>query len=146
MTMSRDDRRLAFIVNDQIFAYELGNSEPESRDIRKVAVANDIDMSPVSPKWIPDDTRRGAIIQRKLEFSIDAKRLIIATLFEDRSAHVDVWDCDVEPWRIAANGTHSVQASPVSVWLFILYIIYVLIQPGCNGWCTPYECILSQSR
>lgn len=121
MTVSRDDRRLAFIVNDETHAYELGNVyESRSRSIRKVAVANDLYMPPISPKRILDDARHGTIIQRKAEFSMDSKRLVVATLFKDRSARVDVWDCDVEPWRIAANRTYSVQALSVSIQSLLL--------------------------
>lgn len=106
--MSRDSRRLALVINNQVHAYEF---DANGRFIRKVAVAHDIDTSPDNPKWIPDDTRNRTAIHRIAEFSVDAKHLIVASLFEDRSAHVDVWDCHAELWRVAANGTHCIQAA-----------------------------------
>lgn len=108
MSMSRDGRRLALIINNQLHAYEL---DVNGRFIRKVAVAHDIDISSDNPKWIPDDTTNRTAIHRIAQFSASARHLIVASLFEDRSAHVDVWDCDAEEWRIAANGTHCIQAA-----------------------------------
>lgn len=108
MAMSRDGTRLALIINNQVHAYEL---DTNGRFIRKVAVAHDIDLSPDNPKWIPDDMTNRTAIHRVVEFSANAKHLIVASLFEDRSAHVDVWDCHSEQWRIAPNGTHCIQAA-----------------------------------
>lgn len=145
MTMSRDSRRLALVINNQVHAYEL---DANGGFVRKVAVAHDIDMSPDNPKWIPDDMKNRTVIHRIAEFSAGAKHLIVASMFEDRSAHVDVWDCHAEPWCIAANGTHCIQAAAaVSIPLLTSLLVHELtiVSVGIKR-CSSHQCILSQSR
>lgn len=107
MSMSRDDKRIALSLDDQVHVYELGNLyDLGTRSIRKVNLADQINSYPNrgSPELIPDDKRWKAGIERRVEFSVDGKNLVIATCVEDQFAYVDLWDCDVEPWSIVAGG------------------------------------------
>ena len=107
MCMARDDKRIAFSLDDQVHVYELGNLyDLGTRSIRKVNLADQINSYPNrgSPELIPDDKRWKAGIERRVEFSVDGKNLVIATCVEDQFAYVDLWDCDVEPWSIVAGG------------------------------------------
>lgn len=107
MSMSRDDKRIALSLDDQVHVYELGNLyDLGTRSIRKVNLADQINSYPNrgSPKLTPDDKKWKAGVERRVEFSVDGKNLVIATCVEDQFAYVDLWDCDVEPWSIVAGG------------------------------------------
>lgn len=105
--MSRDDKRIALSLDDQVHVYELGNLyELGTRSIRKINLADQINSYPNrgSPELTPDDKKWKAGVERRVQFSVDGKNLVIATCVEDQFAYIDLWDCDVEPWSIVAGG------------------------------------------
>lgn len=99
MAMPRDDKRVAFILNDQLHVYELGSLyDLETRPIRKVM----LDQTGSCPIRSSPMLAQGHYIERTVEFSVEGKNLLVAT-FLGQSSHFEVWDCDVEPWRVASS-------------------------------------------
>lgn len=88
--MSRDDRHIAFILENQVHVYELGNIyDLEARSIRKVTINE-------SPRWAQEK----AATHRKIAFSVDGNGLVLARL-ESQSVYFDVWHRDADVWNIA---------------------------------------------
>lgn len=99
MAMSRDDKRIAFVLNDQLHAYELGGLyDLKTRSIRKVML-DQIGSCPIQSR---PRLAQGYYIERTVEFSVEGKNLLVAT-FLGQSSHFEVWDCDNEPWRVASS-------------------------------------------
>lgn len=107
MAMSRNDRHIAFILENQIHVYELGNMyDLEARSIRKVTVNE-------SPRWAQEK----AATHRKIAFSVDGNGLVLTRL-ESQSVYFDVWHRQGDVWDIAKGGFYSIKVrscSPVSV-------------------------------
>lgn len=98
MAMSRDDRHIAFILENRVHVYELGNIyDLEARSIRKVTVNE-------SPMWAQEK----AATHRKIAFSVDGNGLVLTRL-ERQSVYFDVWHRDAEVWNIAKGGLYSIK-------------------------------------
>ncbi|KAL4879619.1 hypothetical protein BJY04DRAFT_228980 [Aspergillus karnatakaensis] len=114
MVMSRDDRYVAFTLNHQIRVYEIGASS-----IREVQLgdktsnsgnSSEQEQTTKSPKVEAvnqQDPSTGAVVARRLQFSVDGKRFIVATHLEDRGANVVVWNCADQEWKLEVDGSKS---------------------------------------
>ncbi|KAL4948281.1 hypothetical protein BDW69DRAFT_176805 [Aspergillus filifer] len=115
MVMSRDDRYVAFNVNDQVRVYEVGAS-----GIRQVELDGKPDYyaSEDHATGLPsvnnaavesgfDEKGPERVISRRLQFSIDGKRFIVATHLGDRQVYVDVWNCTEHQWKLDPGGSKS---------------------------------------
>lgn len=125
MTMSRDDKRIALSLDDQVHVYELGNLyDLGARSIRKINLTDQINSYPNrgSPELTPDDKKWKTSVERRVEFSVDGKNLVIATCVEDQFAYIDLWDCDVEPWSIVAGGFGLTRLPSVCYSIFGLVV------------------------
>ncbi|KAF2734033.1 hypothetical protein EJ04DRAFT_524020 [Polyplosphaeria fusca] len=56
--------------------------------------------------------RQSAIVSRKLYFSTDSKRLVVATQLGDHCVYVDVWDCTREPVSTISEHSRSFKMPP----------------------------------
>ncbi|KAL4810123.1 hypothetical protein BDV18DRAFT_53211 [Aspergillus unguis] len=95
MAMSRDDRYVAFTLNDQIKVYEIGAS-----GIRQVQLGGKAD-------YYAAENNSEAVIARKIQFSVDGKRFIVATRLGDQHAYVDVWNCTEHQWKLEPGGSKA---------------------------------------
>ncbi|KAF2796433.1 hypothetical protein K505DRAFT_359320 [Melanomma pulvis-pyrius CBS 109.77] len=59
-----------------------------------------------------EQQRQSAIISRKLYFSTDSKRLVVATQLGDHCVYVDVWDCTREPVSTISEHSRSFKLPP----------------------------------
>jgi len=59
-----------------------------------------------------EQQRQTAIISRKINFSTDSKRFVIATQLGDHCIYVDVWDCTKEPVATIAEHSRSFRMPP----------------------------------
>ncbi|KAF2710903.1 hypothetical protein K504DRAFT_500839 [Pleomassaria siparia CBS 279.74] len=59
-----------------------------------------------------EQQRQTAIISRKLYFSTDSKRLVVATHLGDHCVYVDVWDCTREPVSTISEHSRSFKLPP----------------------------------
>ncbi|KAF2878309.1 hypothetical protein BDV95DRAFT_18220 [Massariosphaeria phaeospora] len=59
-----------------------------------------------------EQQRQTAIISRKLYFSPDSKRLVVATQLGDHCVYVDVWDCTREPVSTISEHSRSFKLPP----------------------------------
>ncbi|KAL3482444.1 hypothetical protein BJX99DRAFT_2636 [Aspergillus californicus] len=117
MVMSRNDKYVAFTFKDQIRVYEIGVG-----DIREVQLGDRADCysasrypsvggTGMSDVEMVGQTQK-KVIARRLQFSVDGKRFIIATHLEDQRAYVDVWDCTEQPWKLETGGSRSLKFPP----------------------------------
>ncbi|KAE8386386.1 hypothetical protein BDV23DRAFT_163264 [Aspergillus alliaceus] len=119
MIMSRDDRYVAFTLKNEARVYEL-----IPNGIRRVSFGGSGDASASlcelshAPNRIPttlgNDVIRGeqeAIIERKLQFSVDGKYFVIATHLKDSNAYVDVWDLSLKRWDTVPGRSRSFRLS-----------------------------------
>ncbi|KAE8350718.1 hypothetical protein BDV28DRAFT_138608 [Aspergillus coremiiformis] len=115
MVMSRDDRYVAFTLKNEVRVYELIPS-----GIRKVSFGGSEDPSAcVCDSMAPpthivgSDVTQGqeAIIERKLQFSVDGKYFVIATHLTDSNAYVDVWDLSLKRWDSVPGKSTSFRLS-----------------------------------
>ncbi|KAE8153995.1 hypothetical protein BDV25DRAFT_136365 [Aspergillus avenaceus] len=120
MVMSRDDRYVAFTLNNEIYLYEI---MPNS--IRKVSLGDSGDASAQVSDMPPGVTRMGislendilqherqsTVMERKLQFSVDGKYFVIATHLDDYSAYVDVWDLSLKRWNVVPGRSRSFRIS-----------------------------------
>ncbi|KAL4926912.1 uncharacterized protein BDV17DRAFT_138167 [Aspergillus undulatus] len=120
MVMSRDDKYVAFTFNDQIRVYEIGAS-----GIRQVQldgktdyyVAGQYSVKPPVGNNSEAETSRdgkgaGTVIGRRLQFSVDGRRFIVATHLADGYAYVDVWNCIEHQWKLEPGGSKSFKLPP----------------------------------
>ncbi|EHA21878.1 hypothetical protein ASPNIDRAFT_41197 [Aspergillus niger ATCC 1015] len=96
MVMSRNDRYVAFTLQDQVRVYEIC-----TRTIQRVSLGSGMDRSS------DFGHRSEAIIERKLQFSPDGKHFAIATHLGDHYAYVDVWNCTFQQWSIVPDKSKS---------------------------------------
>lgn len=59
-----------------------------------------------------EQQRQTAIISRKLYFSTDSKRLVVASQLGDHYVYVDVWDCTREPVGTISEHSRSFRTPP----------------------------------
>ncbi|KAL2835056.1 hypothetical protein BDW59DRAFT_168359 [Aspergillus cavernicola] len=122
MVMSRNDQYVAFTFKDQVRVYEIGVGR-----IREIQLGGKADYysasqyassvgahissnSDVAPGQ--GDNSAEAVIERRLQFSVDGKRLIVATHLGDQCAYVDVWDCTEQQWKLETNSSRSFKLPP----------------------------------
>lgn len=137
MAVSRDDRYVAFTLNDQVLVYQIGNGSirrvflAEQTDVYQVRVEQQ-QQRPISScvkrpltlkEASQESQRQKTVIERKLSFSPDAKHLIVATHLGDHHVYLDVWDCATEPWTIKPGYSRSFKLPPVSDTASRLFII-----------------------
>jgi hypothetical protein len=112
VAVSKDDKHVAISLNDQIdmFCLEGGlrrvafHQQPDVYELRDSASTPSV-IRPPSSGPAPDDTKIPAskdaaedqetptsIISRKLYFSTDSQRLVVATQLSSHSVSLDVWD------------------------------------------------------
>ena len=114
MVMSRNDRYVAFTLQDQVRVYEIC-----TRTIQRVSLGSGMDRSsdfghrsvmgasPNAKGTAYQGKRQEAIIERKLQFSPDGKHFAIATHLGDHYAYVDVWNCTFQQWSIVPDKSKS---------------------------------------
>ncbi|RLL94937.1 hypothetical protein CFD26_104547 [Aspergillus turcosus] len=116
MTMSRNDRFLAFTIREEVRVYEVGVGA-----IRRVPLGEHFDQYPLlgeeQPSGAATVSRDGqyanhqprlkALIERKIQFSVDAKHLVVATHLGDHCAYVDVWGWNAGQWIITPDKSRS---------------------------------------
>ncbi|KAF2118890.1 hypothetical protein BDV96DRAFT_643057 [Lophiotrema nucula] len=59
-----------------------------------------------------EQQRQSAIVSRKMYFSTDSKRLVVATQLADHHVYVDVWDCTREPVSTISEQSRSFELPP----------------------------------
>ncbi|KAF1965866.1 hypothetical protein BU23DRAFT_574517 [Bimuria novae-zelandiae CBS 107.79] len=122
-------KKLAFY--HQINVYEIRGGTTHKRTISvgrttsddTVVTLNDFGRS--EPGWFggqgrglssrekaEEQQRQTAIISRKIYFSTDSKRLVVATQLGDHCIYVDVWDCTTEPVTTIAEHSRSFKMPP----------------------------------
>lgn len=122
--MSRDDQYVAFTLRDQVHIYRFG-----TRAIRRVMLDGYVNAYPMSggqpatgshsrrplnaKEIAQEEQRKKSVIERKLQFSPAGQHLIVATHFGNQYAYIDVWDCTVEPWKIAPGNSRFFKLPPV---------------------------------
>ncbi|OJI83714.1 hypothetical protein ASPTUDRAFT_190162 [Aspergillus tubingensis CBS 134.48] len=116
MVMSRNDRYVAFTLQDQVRVYEIC-----TRTIQRVSLGSGMDRSsdfghrsvmgasPNAKGTAYQGKRQEAIIERKLQFSPDGKHFAIATHLGDHYAYVDVWNCTFQQWSIVPDKSKSLK-------------------------------------
>lgn len=62
-----------------------------------------------------EQQRQSAIISRKINFSTDSKRLVVATQLGDHCIYVDVWDCTREPVSTISEHSRSFKMPPYTL-------------------------------
>ncbi|OOF96725.1 hypothetical protein ASPCADRAFT_206900 [Aspergillus carbonarius ITEM 5010] len=119
MVMSRNDRYVAFTLQDQVRVYEIC-----TRTIQRVSLGSGMDRlsdfgdravmgaSPSAKGTAYEAKRQKAIIERKLQFSADGKHFVIATHLGDHYAYVDVWNCTFQQWSIVPDRSKSFKLPP----------------------------------
>jgi hypothetical protein len=131
ISVSRNDKYVAFTLNDQVRAYRLG-----MHNIRRIHISGQMETYELPNHFIQNSTikldgkkalshkdaeqeahRQNAVIERKLAFSVDGEKLIIATHLADHHVYLDVWDCTAEPWTIKPEHSRSFKLPPVSIAL-----------------------------
>ncbi|GMF71258.1 unnamed protein product [Aspergillus oryzae] len=105
MVMSRDDRYVAFTLKNEVRVYEIiaggivrvsfGDTGDPSASLYDMTPAPTHIASPLGNDGTPGQE---AIIERKLQFSVDGKYFVIATHLTDCNAYVDVWDLSLKRW------------------------------------------------
>lgn len=134
MAVSRDDKYVALSVNDQIQIYRLDLSVirrvilPGQMQSYQLAphLARNLSVDPnalQSPSkkaltWKEAEQeaqRQSALIERKLWFSEDSQKLVIATHLGDHHVYLDVWDCSTDPFKITSDYSRSFKLPPVSL-------------------------------
>ncbi|KAL4980618.1 hypothetical protein BDW66DRAFT_124395 [Aspergillus desertorum] len=120
MVMSRNDKYVAFTLKDEVRIYEIGAAE-----IRQVHLGDKTDYNPVGyaskahtsnnqETTGRDEKRAEAVITRKLQFSVDCRRFIVATHLRNQYAYVDVWNCTQQQWKLEPGGSKSFKLPPWS--------------------------------
>ncbi|KAL5337326.1 hypothetical protein BJX70DRAFT_370105 [Aspergillus crustosus] len=120
MVMSRDDRYVAFTLNDHIQVYEIGASgirevqlgDMTSKHFKNPGLSENINDSPMGETADQQEKDTETIVARKLQFSVDGKRFIVATHLGDRDVYVDVWNCTEQQWKLEVDGSKSFKLPP----------------------------------
>lgn len=122
-------KKLAF--HHEINVYEMRGGVSHKRTISvgratsddTATILNDMERS--EPGWFggqgkglssrekaEEQQRQTAIISRKIYFSTDSTRLVVATQLGDHCIYVDVWDCTTEPVSTVAEHSRSFKMPP----------------------------------
>lgn len=116
MVMSRDDRYVAFTLNDEVRLYEIG-----TKYIRKVSMDLNLNHHKVysadNPMTADGTTEKNnkAALERKIQFSVDGRSLVVATHLGGQDAFVDVWNCITEQWNVGPDCSRTFKLPPVSL-------------------------------
>ncbi|RAQ65311.1 hypothetical protein COH20_008667 [Aspergillus flavus] len=118
MVMSRDDRYVAFTLKNEVRVYEIiaggivrvsfGDTGDPSASLYDMTPAPTHIASPLGNDGTPGQE---AIIERKLQFSVDGKYFVIATHLTDCNAYVDVWDLSLKRWDTVPGKSQSFRLS-----------------------------------
>jgi hypothetical protein len=120
LAISHDDTYAALAINDQVQVYriDLGN-------IRRVILPDQMQSYHLPPHLLrsalpganqlqnaskkaltwkeaaqeQQALRQGVLVERKLSFSPDSRKLVVATHLGDNHVYIDVWDCAQEPFK-----------------------------------------------
>ncbi|PSN68422.1 hypothetical protein BS50DRAFT_491972 [Corynespora cassiicola Philippines] len=121
VAVSRNDKYVATSLNNQIHLYNLENG------LKSVAFHHQIHVyelrgesgwfgsqaKGLSSREVAEEQRlQTAIISRKLYFSTDSKRLVVASQLGDHCVYVDVWDCTREPVSTISEHSRSFKLPP----------------------------------
>ncbi|KAL2825694.1 hypothetical protein BJY01DRAFT_230077 [Aspergillus pseudoustus] len=123
MVMSRDDRFVAFALKDEVQVYEVGAS-----GVREIQLGAKTDRylarkyvhsatahtkgNPETKMTVREEESNETIFARKLQFSVDGKRFIVATHLGDQYAYVDVWNCIDQEWNLDIDSSKSFKLPP----------------------------------
>ncbi|KAK9623026.1 hypothetical protein V6Z94_003952 [Aspergillus fumigatus] len=123
MTVSRNDRFVAFTIREEVRVYEIG-----AGTIRRVPLGEHFDRYPLLGEEPPsgaatiskdgqyanNQIRPNAVIERKIQFSVDGKHFVVATHLGDHCAYVDVWGWNAGQWIITPDKSRSFKLPSVS--------------------------------
>lgn len=135
--MSRNDRYVAFTLQDQVRVYEIC-----TRTIQRVSLGSGMDRSsdfghrsvmgasPNAKGTAYQGKRQEAIIERKLQFSPNGKHFAIATHLGDHYAYVDVWNCTFQQWSIVPDKSKSLKLPSVCIFVLIERNVSLTIPSG----------------
>ncbi|KAL2815497.1 hypothetical protein BJX63DRAFT_389673 [Aspergillus granulosus] len=123
MIMSRDDRFVAFALKDEVRVYEIGAS-----GIREIRLGGETDRYPArkyvhsataplkngseAEISIREEESNETVFARRLQFSVDGKRFIVATHLGDQYVYVDVWNCIDQEWNLDVDSSKSFKLRP----------------------------------
>jgi hypothetical protein len=138
MVMSRDDKYVAFTLEDQIRVFDISSGR-----IHEVHLGGRTNYSAVKHAHTSSvgvhvtghsDIETGqleksaeTVIARRLQFSVDGRRFIVATHLGNQYAYVDMWDCTGHQWKFDVDCPKSFKLPPVCDMLEILRLHPVLI-------------------
>ncbi|KAL4755549.1 hypothetical protein BDW72DRAFT_164041 [Aspergillus terricola var. indicus] len=120
MVMSRDDKYVAFTLRDEVRVYEIGTTEIcqiQLGDKTGYYAVEDVSEAHFSGKHETSgqhEKRTEEVIARKLQFSVDGRRFIVATHLGNQYAYVDVWNCTQRQWKLEPGGSKSFKLPPWS--------------------------------
>lgn len=120
IVMSPDDRYVAFTLNDEVRVYEIG-----TKYIRKVSIDLNLNHHKIhsagNAMTVEDTSEKSskAALERKIQFSVDGKNLVVATHLGGQDAFVDVWNCSTEQWNIAPDSSRTFKLPPVGLSLVL---------------------------
>ncbi|KAL2800783.1 hypothetical protein BJX66DRAFT_290120 [Aspergillus keveii] len=123
MVMSRDDRFVAFALKDEVRVYEVTDTS-----IRELRLGGRTDRYPARKYIHPatahiknsseteitvrEEESNETVFARRLQFSVDGKRFIVATHLGDQNAYVDVWNCIDQEWNLDVDSSKSFRLPP----------------------------------
>jgi hypothetical protein len=124
MVMSRDDRFVAFALKDEVRVYEVTDTS-----IRELRLGGRTDRYPARKYIHPatahiknsskteitvrEEESNETVFARRLQFSVDGKRFIVATHLGDQYAYVDVWNCIDQELNLDVDSSKSFRLPPV---------------------------------
>ncbi|RDW86746.1 uncharacterized protein DSM5745_03388 [Aspergillus mulundensis] len=120
MVMSRDDRYVAFTLEDEVRVYEIDTTEirqvrlGDKTDYYTVENALEADINNSHKTIAQNEKRAGAVVARRLQFSVDGRRFIVATHLGNQYVYVDVWNCIEQQWKLEPGGSKSFKLPPWS--------------------------------
>lgn len=120
MVMSRDDKYVAFTLRDEVRVYEICTTEISQVQLGGktgyYAVGNVPEAHFSGKHETSGQGRKGVeeVIARKLQFSVDGRRFIVATHLGNQYAYVDVWNCTQRQWKLEPGGSKSFKLPPWS--------------------------------
>ncbi|KAL4901396.1 hypothetical protein BDW74DRAFT_187782 [Aspergillus multicolor] len=120
MVMSRDDRYVAFTLEDEVRVFEIDTTEirqvrfGDKTDYYTIENALEADVNDSHETVAQNEKRAGAVIARRLQFSVDGRRFIVATHLGNQYVNVDVWNCNEQQWKLEPGGSKSFKLPPWS--------------------------------
>ncbi|KAK1142690.1 hypothetical protein N8T08_007495 [Aspergillus melleus] len=113
IVMSRDDRYVAFTLNEEVRIYEVG-----TKYIRKIPINMNLNHHKIcsADSSMPADgtaeKSNKPALERKIQFSTDGKNLVVATHLGGQDAFVDVWNCSTEQWNVGPDCSRTFKLPP----------------------------------